>query len=148
MSEPQLFPAKSDVGRRFWAACAEKRFSLPRCVNCSRLRWYLLSHCPHCYEAGYDWPELSGAATLYSYTVVHRSFHPRFDAEVPYVTAFVTPQEDPAVRFVTRIVDCDPAGLRVGMPMQVAFTDVDGVLMPYFKPAPSPPSFPQKVKPS
>jgi uncharacterized OB-fold protein len=135
MSESHLFPAKSEVGRSFWKACSERRFSLPRCVSCGRLRWYLLPTCPHCYTVGYDWPDLSGAATLFSYTVVHRSFHLRFDGQIPYVTAFVTPVEDPAVRFVTRIVDCAPTELQIGMPMQVSFTDADGILMPYFKPA-------------
>lgn len=135
MSESHVFPATSEVGRRFWTACSERRFSLPRCTGCGRLRWYLLPSCPHCYEAGYDWPALSGAATLFTYTVVRRSFHPQFDGQIPYVPAYVTPVEDPAVRFVTRIVDCDLDRLQIGMPMHVAFTAVDGVLMPYFKPA-------------
>jgi uncharacterized OB-fold protein len=99
------------------------------------LRWYLLPTCPRCYEAEYDWPELSGTATLFSYTIVHRSFHPRFDNQIPYVTAFVTPAEDSSVRFVTRIVEVDHDQLRIGSDMQVSFTDVAGILMPFFKPS-------------
>ena len=134
MSAPHIFPATSVAGRQFWAACAEKRFTLPRCLGCDRLRWYLLPNCPHCYHASYGWAELSGAARLFTYTIVHRSFSARFDGQVPYVTAFVTPVEDLNVRFVTRVVDFDFDQLRIGMAMQVAFTKVDGILMPYFRP--------------
>lgn len=135
MFEPRTFPATSEVGRQFWTACSEKRFALPRCAGCGRLRWYLLPTCPHCYTAKYEWAELSGAAKLYSYTIVHRSFHKLFDNQIPYVTAFVTPVEAPEVRFVTRLVDAAPERLLVGMDMEVAFTDVEGVLMPFFRPS-------------
>ena len=134
MSESQIFSATSGVGRQFWAACSERRFTLPRCLGCGRLRWYLLANCPHCYQAPYEWAELSGAATLFTYTIVHRSFNARFDSQVPYVTAFVVPVEDPSVRFVTRVVDLDFDRLRIGMSMQVVFSDVDGILMPFFRP--------------
>lgn len=135
MSEKRAFAAVSEVGRQFWAACAEQRFTLPQCSGCGRLRWYLLPACPRCYTAGYEWAALSGAAKLYSYTIVHRAFDKLFEEEIPYVTAFVTPVEDPDVRFVTRVVDSAPERVVVGMDMVVAFTDVRGVLMPFFRPA-------------
>jgi uncharacterized OB-fold protein len=48
--------------------------------------------------------------------------------------------EDPSVRMVTEIVDCDPAKLRVAMAMEVvfrplAFVGVDGtVVAPLWRP--------------
>ena len=30
-------------------------------------------------------------------------------------------EEDPAVRIVTRIIDCEPAALRIDMPVRVVF---------------------------
>ena len=128
-------PAVSEVGRAFWAGCADGRFMLPRCAGCGRLRWYLLPTCPRCYTVDWEWSELSGEATLFSYTVVHRSFHADFDDRIPYAVAFVLPVEDPDVRFVTRIVDCDFDRLAIGMPVRIAFTDVGGVAMPFFRPA-------------
>lgn len=128
-------PAVSPVGRIFWAACAGRRFSLPSCSGCGRLRWYLLPTCRHCHRAGYGWKDLSGNATLFSYSIVHRAFDPRFEGKLPYLVAFVLPVEDVEVRFTTQIVDCEPDELQIGMPMQVAFTEVDGVIMPFFRPA-------------
>lgn len=128
-------PAISAVGRTFWAACAERRFSLPSCSGCGRLRWYPLPTCRHCHTAGYGWRDLSGNATLFSFSTVHRSFDPRFDGRLPYTVAFVLPVEDEDVRFITQIVDCAPERLEIGLPMTVAFTEVDGVIMPLFRPA-------------
>ena len=71
----------------------------------------------------------------------HRNFggarggHADFDDRIPYAVAFVLPVEDPDVRFVTRIVDCDFDRLAIGMPVRIAFTDVGGVAMPFFRPA-------------
>jgi uncharacterized OB-fold protein len=124
----------SDIGRRFWTACAERRFTLPRCTGCNRLRWYLLPTCPRCHAVGYDWAELSGDATLFTFTVVHRGFHPDVNDQIPYVTAFVIPTEDEDVRFVTRLIDFAIDRLRIGTPMQVVFTESNGRLKPFFRP--------------
>lgn len=128
-------PAVSAAGRIFWAACAERRFSLPACSGCGRLRWYPLPTCRHCHTADYGWRDLSGDATLFSYSIVHRSFAPEFEGKLPYTVAFVLPVEDEEVRFVTQIVDCEPDRLEIGMKMKVAFTERDGVQMPFFRPA-------------
>lgn len=135
---PRLFPAQSPAGREFWARAAERRFALPRCAGCGRLRWYLLPTCPRCHATPHEWTDLSGRAALFAWTVVHRAFHPDFAGQIPYVTAFVTPVEDPDVRFVTRIIGAEPARLRPGLPLRVAFTEARGVLMPYFQPDPDP----------
>ena len=60
---------------------------------------------------------------------------------MPYVAGVVTVDEDPAVRIVTRIVDCDPGRLRIDMPVRVVFrplrfAGVAGeVIAPFFVPA-------------
>ena len=134
VSRAPVSPAVSEIGHQFWAACADRRFTLPRCAGCGRLRWYLLPTCPRCYAVEFSWAQLSGDATLYSFTIVHRSFHPSFDDQIPYVAAFVVPVEDEAVRFVTRIVECAIDRIEVGMPVGIAFTAVQGVQMPFFRP--------------
>jgi len=65
----------------------------------------------------------------------------QFADAVPFVPALVALEEDPAVRIVTRIVDCEPDALRFDLPVEVVFrplefTDVDGsVMAPMFRPA-------------
>ena len=64
---------------------------------------------------------VSGRGRLFSWSVVRRAFIPQLAADVPYVAGLVAIEEDPAVRIVTRIVDCDPTLLRVDMPVRVVF---------------------------
>jgi uncharacterized OB-fold protein len=57
-----------------------------------------------------------------------------FAERLPYVAAVVELAEGP--RLMTNVVDCAPADLRIGMPLQVAFTPLtDELTAPVFRPA-------------
>ena len=66
---------------------------------------------------------------------------PGFREACPYVLAYVELAEGP--RLMTNIVDCDPARVSVGMPVEVDFAPpaegksgrADGFAIPRFKPA-------------
>jgi hypothetical protein len=83
---------------------------------------------------------MSGRGRLFAWTVVRHAFLPQFAGEVPYVPALVALDEDPAVRIVTRIVDCDPTGLAFELPVQVVFRPLSfpgidrRVTAPFFTP--------------
>ena len=127
--------------RPFWAAAAEQRLEIPRCSTCHRWNWYPPERCRSCDGESLVWTAVSGRATLFSWAVVRRALAPGFADQVPYLTGIVTLAEDPAVRLVTRFVDCEPEDLRVDLPMQVVFRplryeDVEGeVVGPLFAPA-------------
>lgn len=122
-----------DVGTAFWTACAHGRLILPRCSKCRHLRWYLQPRCPRCQEPGYEWAELSGRATLFSCTVVHRSFSAVGPA-VPYAVALVLPVEDPGVRLVTRLIDYELSDLRDARELELVFVAEGGRNLPLFRP--------------
>src|SRR5262245_60416714 len=107
--------------REFWAAAARHELVLPRCDACRRWVWYPDGACRSCGSPACTWTAVSGRGSLFSWSVVHRAFIPQLADDVPYVTGLVAIEEDPAVRLVTRIVDCAPAALRIGMPMRVVF---------------------------
>jgi uncharacterized OB-fold protein len=107
--------------RPFWEAAARGELVLPRCAGCGAWVWYPKPRCPGCGGETLPWSAASGRATLFSWAVVRRALVPAFAAEVPYVPGLVALAEDPAVRLVTRLVDCAPEALRVGMPVRVVF---------------------------
>jgi uncharacterized OB-fold protein len=107
--------------RPFWAAAARGELSIPRCDACGLLVWYPDRACRGCGGTRHAWTVLSGRGRLYSFTVVRRAFIPAFADDVPYVTGLVALAEDPAVRLVTRIVDCDPADLRIDQAVRAVF---------------------------
>lgn len=112
---------------------------MPRCEGCGAWNWYPLDECREC-GGPLTWTPVSGRGRLFSWTVVRHAFLPHFAEEVPYVTGLVSLEEAPSVRIVTRIVDADPARLRVDEPVEVTFRElsypgVDGrVPAPFFTP--------------
>jgi uncharacterized OB-fold protein len=125
----------------FWAGAARDELRIPRCDACGRLRWYPEETCRRCEGVPLTWETLSGAGTLFSWVVVTHAFLPQFADLTPFVPALVAVDEDAEVRIPTRMVDCEPAALDFGMPVQVVFrplefTGVAGsVLAPVFRPA-------------
>jgi len=125
----------------FWAAAARGELAVPRCDACGRLVWYPDGTCRFCGGHAFTWTRVGGRGRLFSWSVVRRAFIPQLADAVPYVPALVALDEDPAVRIVTRMVDCDPETLRIDLPVRVvfrplSFAGVNGeVMAPLFVPA-------------
>jgi uncharacterized OB-fold protein len=107
--------------REFWAAAARGELALPRCDACARWVWYPDGTCRFCGAQESTWTKVSGRGRLFSWSVVRRPFIPQLAADVPYVAGLVAIDEDPAVRIVSRIVDCDPARLAIDMTVRAVF---------------------------
>jgi len=67
------------------------------------------------------------------YTVNHQPWYPGLDP--PYVVAIVEIEEQPDLRLMTNVVNCDAEKVRVGMPVRVLFEQHDDVWIPLFEPA-------------
>jgi uncharacterized OB-fold protein len=107
--------------RPFWAGAARGELVLPRCDPCRRFVWYPDGVCRWCGGAERTWTPVSGRGRLFSWSVVHRAFIPQLAGLVPFVTALVAIDEDPAVRLATYVVDCAPERLRIDLPVRVVF---------------------------
>ncbi|MEW6271683.1 MAG: OB-fold domain-containing protein [Thermodesulfobacteriota bacterium] len=128
--------------RELWAGAARGELRVTRCASCARLVWYPETPCRFCGGAALVWTTVSGRGRLFAWTVVRHAFLPHFAELLPMVSGLVALDEDPAVRLVTRIVDCAPEELRCDMPVAVVFrplrfAGVAGeVVAPLFAPAP------------
>jgi len=81
--------------------------------------------------------EVSGAATLYSFTETHRAFHPFFVSRVPYLVASVALREQSDLRLLSNLVGIAEPDVRIGMHLQVDYEWLDEHLaIPVFRPAP------------
>jgi uncharacterized OB-fold protein len=131
----RLIPAPSLLTRPFWEAARERRLALQRCERCSRLSFPPRARCPSCGACELRWQDVSGAGTVYSFTVVHRPPHAVFTQQCPFVVAIVELAEGP--RMTSNIVNCDAAAVYVGMPVRVEFEAIDDsdLLLPLFTPA-------------
>jgi uncharacterized OB-fold protein len=133
MTLPAPVPAVNPETREFWAATAQGRLLLKRCLDCGSVIWYPRVICPECASLRTEWFEASGRGHVYSYTVNHRG-QGEYAEAVPYVLAYVELDEGP--RVMTNLVEADEPDLAVGLPVEVVFHGTgDGTALPRFRPA-------------
>ena len=122
----------------FWAGVSAGELRFQRCDDCGTARFPWLPGCNACGSAQWSAEVASGAGTVYSSVVVHHPLPAAF--ERPYAVALVELAE--GVRMVSNVIDVEPAQVRIGLPVQLAFERCDEELtLPLFRPAvpPGPP---------
>ena len=125
-------PHVDEENRWFWEACARHELVLQRCTRCSRIRFYPRALCPACLSGETHYLRASGRGRVYTFTVTHQNQAPGFRDGLPYVMAYVELEEGP--RILTNIVETPPDEVKIGMPVEVVFEDVDEELaIPKFK---------------
>jgi uncharacterized OB-fold protein len=130
-------PVLTDENRPFWEACREGRLSLQQCGDCAHIRYPISHVCPRCLSAAFAWTPMSGRATVFSYIVFHRAYHPGFAQDVPYNVALVQLEEGP--RLYSNIVGTPNDAVRIGDAVEVVFDPVTPeVTIPRFRPRAAP----------
>lgn len=126
-------PAVQPWSEEFWKAAKQNRLLIQECSDCKEKIFYPRKVCPECWSSNLGWAEASGKAKVYSHTVTMDMVEPKFMEDLPYVLALVDLEE--GVRMMTRIVDCDPEEVHIGMDVEVAFEDItDEFALPMFRP--------------
>jgi uncharacterized OB-fold protein len=100
---------------------------LGHCKACGEVHYYPRVSCPFCFSFEVDRVESAGKGSIYSL-----SYTPR-GPKGPYVIAYVTLDE--GVSLLTNIIGAAPESLSIGVRVEVAFREEDGVWIPYFTPA-------------
>ena len=118
-------PPANPEAAAFYAAAAEGRFLIRRCIGCGKPHWYPRAVCPFCFGET-AWEPASGRGTIYSFSPMRR-------ATPPFTIAYVTLDEGPTM--MTNLVDCDIDGLRIGQPVRLVWKPTGGASVPCFTPA-------------
>lgn len=101
----------------YWQRTRHLGFALPRCLDCGRFHFYPRPGCPFCGSGRIAAAVASGRGSVYSHSTVYRAPGPAFADDVPYTIAIVALDEGP--HLMTRIVETDPAHIRIGMRVRV-----------------------------
>jgi uncharacterized protein len=129
-------PGWEPLTEGYWLAAGEGRLVVQRCRSCGAHRWPPAWVCYACHSLEWDWDELAGTGTVFSYTWADA----RPLADVPLYDISVIEldgtQGEP-VRLMTRVVDVEREDLQVGLPVEVTFEKFDDeVAIPFFRPTP------------
>ena len=126
-------PTIEDESRPFWDGARDGRLMLMACNACSTVYHYPRPVCPSCWSENVAWRSASGKGVVYTFSTVHVNDLPPFAGQVPYVAAMVDLEE--GVRISTRLVDCAPEEVRIGMAVEVAFVPLtEDITLPVFRP--------------
>lgn len=131
MSEPRPISPPDQTTAAFWDATRDRRLVVQRCTRCGHVQHYPRSFCTGCGVADPATIEASGAATIVSFTIVHRAPHPAFTP--PYVVALVRLDEGPVL--LTNLVTDDLDALACEQPVHLTWEALpDGRHLPLFTP--------------
>jgi hypothetical protein len=120
--------------RAFFEGAARGELVLQRCRACGTVQHRPRALCVTCLSDGIVHFVASGRGTVHTFTVTHQNQVPGFRDACPYVLAYVELEEGP--RLLSNVVGCDPAAVRIGMPVRVAFAGTEGEFpVPVFRPA-------------
>ena len=126
---PQVTPEM----KPFWDAARRHELVVQRCAGCGTHRFPARDICSRCLSREAAWTPVSGRGTVFSWAIMHQVYHPGFAADVPYAVVVIELEE--SARLVSNLVDCPPADIRAGMPVEVVFDDVaPDVTLPKFRP--------------
>ncbi|MEV5239871.1 OB-fold domain-containing protein [Streptomyces cinnamoneus] len=134
-----LLPVPDEDGQPFWEFAARGELRVQGCADCHRLRFPPRPCCPHCRSFAAEWRRMSGRGRIWSYVLPHPPLLPGYAELAPYNVIVVELADAPGIRLVGNLVahaddppgSADPAGLRIGAPVEVAFTEIaPGVTVP------------------
>ena len=114
-------PVPTPLTKPFWDALAEHKVRIQYSPSLGEYIFYPRPLAPRTLADDLEWREISGAGTLYTYTVAERPPSPHFANEGTLVLAIVQWDEGP--KFSTELVNVDPADIRVGMRVAPVFCD-------------------------
>jgi uncharacterized OB-fold protein len=116
----------------FYEWCQREELRFQRCSDCKAWRHVPREMCAECGSWEWEWTRSGGRGHVFSWTVVARAMHPGFADDVPCAPAIIEMEE--GVRVLSRVVDCAPDELEIGMPVEVVFEAVTSeVTLPKFR---------------
>ncbi len=114
----------------FWEGVDKGKLLFQRCSGCGEIRQPLGPMCPQCQSLEWEPREAAGRGVIRAWIV---SKHPTRPDAHPRIVILV--ELEGGQRLVSNLQGVEPDEVRLGMPVEVTFQDVDGVFLHQFHPA-------------
>lgn len=113
-------PKRTDLNAPFMDGSLEGKLRLQRSVASGEVRFPPTPRDPATLSLETEWVDLSGRATLWSWTIFHQGYFPSFRDELPYPVIMVKLEEGPLM-IATVPADVDVSTFQIDMPLMVEF---------------------------
>lgn len=126
MHNQDVLPVFDSVSSTWFEGLKEGKLLIQKNPKTGGYQFYPRAHALDAPGVSPEWVAASGYATLYSFTVVHRSVHPQFSDMTPFVIGLVDLEE--GVRMTAWIVDVPTEHLVCDMPLKLVFREIHPAL--------------------
>jgi uncharacterized OB-fold protein len=127
-------PQASKDDAPFWDGCSQKKLVIRHCNACHRFFHPPAPACPRCASTSVGWKEVSGKASVFTYTIGHHAVHASFKGHKPYNVSVVLLDDADDVRLVSNVVDVEAQDMKIGMRLDIFWDKIsEGVYLPRFK---------------
>jgi uncharacterized protein len=124
-------PEITSITAPFWNASRERRLILQYCTKAEKFQHYPRSVSIYTGRKTIEWREVTGAGTVYAFTVTHRG-PSAFRGQEPYVVATIELDEN--VRLMSNIVNAGIEEIRVGSRVRLNWAPMaEGLSFPVFE---------------
>lgn len=109
----------------YWDALVRHELLVQHCDACGARQFPFRPACTRCLEPAPSTRAVSGRATVLSWVITHRVFHPAFAGRVPYTTVLVRLEEGDDL-LMYGIWDADRPPMSEGQGALARFVDHEG----------------------
>lgn len=135
---PLKDPYSNDTTQPFWDYTLQGKLAASKCKKCGTFLLPPQPRCFVCQNDKFEWVELPGTGTVYTYTVVRHPLRPGLDQVVPYAAGMIELDgtQGAGARIQANIINCDVEKVRIGDRVKVVFEKIsDTYVVPRFEPA-------------
>jgi uncharacterized protein len=116
-------PKKSKWSMAYWDGLRDGRLVFQKCDDCGAWLHPPGPVCTRCLSRSLSYQPVSGSGRIYTYTVTHRPMHAEFEADAPYVIAYITLDE--GITVVSWLRNIEPGPGIIGAQVQAVFERID-----------------------
>lgn len=122
-------PTVTQLTQPFWDGVTKGALRIQHCSTCAKYVFYPRPLCPYCWHNTLVWQNVSGRATLKSFSEIWKPGHPNWGAMAPYLVGLVHLSEGPTMMSHILAEDND---VTVGDELVFKPVDVGGTMLPLF----------------
>ena len=116
-------PFADAITQPFWDAALRGQLTAPQCTKCQTFVLPPQPFCFVCQGQEFEWVDLPGTGTIYTFTVVRHPLSQALADVVPYVSGVIELDgtQGAGARMMLNITGCDPDSVKIGDKVEIWF---------------------------